>query len=92
MLSQLSTAAGVPGGMSLGGEVGMVLPEGLGSHPVKGDGRDRAGLRPEQEQGVRWRKYGHKKRVLAPLAKVGARLCVRRSEREGFLKKQATLL
>lgn len=45
MLSQLSTAAGVPGGISFGGEEGMVLPEALGSHPVKGDGRDTAGLR-----------------------------------------------
>lgn len=33
------------GGMSSGGEVGMVLPEELGSHPVKGDGRVRPGLR-----------------------------------------------
>lgn len=45
MLSQLSTAAGMPGGMSLGEEVGMVLPEELGSHTVEGDGRDRASLR-----------------------------------------------
>lgn len=45
MLSQLSAAVGMPGGMSLGGEVGTVLPQELGSHPVKGDGRDRAGLR-----------------------------------------------
>lgn len=92
VLSQLSTAAGVPGGMSLGGEVGMVLLEALGSHPVKGDGRDRAGLRQTAWAGARSEKQGLKKCVFAPLVKVGARLRVRRSEQEGFLKKQVTLL
>lgn len=46
-------AAGMPGGMSLGGETGMVLLEEVGSHPVKGDGRDRAGLRQMAWAGAR---------------------------------------